>query len=255
MAKKKTKKKKIKNSKLKELLSKLKGFTLVELLAVIVILAIIMVIAVPSVVNTSKSASKKSFLEFTRKVSQEAERKYTEATTFGNLDLDLENELTFAVYTIEKDLGLKNVGDYKGVVLVGDAIDDHYNLVILYDKKYFVQNKFAGDDDYKDISLEDIVTRTTTENQFKQMVNKSVKLDSIDLKKIFAYVQARMNCGDSRINVYDGETYNLITSYKMDDPNEIRQCYTYGENKSMVYAGIAIKAELNGTLDSILVSN
>ena len=254
MAKKKTKKR-VKTSKLKELLTKIKGFTLVELLAVIVILAIIMVIAVPSVVNTSKSASKKSFLEFTRKVSQEAERKYTEATTFGKLDLDLENELTFVVYTIEKDLGLKNVGDYKGVVLVGDAIDDHYNLVILYDKKYFVQNKFAGDDDYKDISLEDIVTRTTTENQFKQMVNEPVKLDSLDMKKIFAYVQARMNCGDSRINVYDGETYNLITSYKMDDPNEIRQCYTYGENKSMVYAGIAIQDELNGTLDSILVSN
>jgi prepilin-type N-terminal cleavage/methylation domain-containing protein len=254
MAKKKIKKR-IKTSKLKELLSKIKGFTLVELLAVIVILAIIMVIAIPSVVNTSKSASKKSFLEFARKVSQEAERKYTEATTFGGLDLDLENELTFVVYTIEKDLGLKNVGDYKGIVMVGDAIDDHYNLVILYDKKYFVQNKFAGDDDYKDISLEDIVTRTTTENQFKQMVNKTVKLDSIDLKKVYAYVQARMNCGDSRNNVYDGETNNLLISYKMDDPNEIKQCYAYGENKSMVYAGIAIQAELNGTLDSILVSN
>ena len=254
MAKKKTKKR-VKTSKLKELLTKIKGFTLVELLAVIVILAIIMVIAIPSVVNTSKSASKKSFLEFARKVSQEAERKYTEATTFGKLDLDLENELTFVVYTIEEDLGLKNVGDYKGIAMVGDAIDDHFNLVILYDKKYFVQNKFAGDDDYKDISLEDIVTRTTMENQFKQMVNKSINLDSIDIKKIYAYSQARMNCGSDRINVYDGETYNLLISYKMDDPNEIKQCYAYGEKKSMVYAGIAIQAELNGTLDSLLASN
>ena len=38
-----------------------KGFTLVELLAVIVILAIIMVIAIPSVTNSSGAAKEKTF--------------------------------------------------------------------------------------------------------------------------------------------------------------------------------------------------
>lgn len=38
-----------------------KGFTLVELLAVIVVLALIMVFAVPSILTTMNSAKKKSF--------------------------------------------------------------------------------------------------------------------------------------------------------------------------------------------------
>ena len=41
-----------------------KGFTLVELLAVIVILAIIMIIAIPSVLATMSTARKKTFEEF-----------------------------------------------------------------------------------------------------------------------------------------------------------------------------------------------
>ena len=41
--------------------NKMKGFTLVELLAVIVILAIILVIAVPKIMNTIKDTTKASF--------------------------------------------------------------------------------------------------------------------------------------------------------------------------------------------------
>jgi type IV pilus assembly protein PilA len=44
-------------------MKKKKGFTLVELLAVIVILAIIMIIAIPAVLNTMQTARKKSFME------------------------------------------------------------------------------------------------------------------------------------------------------------------------------------------------
>ena len=42
-------------------MKKRNGFTLVELLAVIVILAIILVIAVPSIMNTIKDARRASF--------------------------------------------------------------------------------------------------------------------------------------------------------------------------------------------------
>jgi len=41
---------------------KINGFTLVELLAVIVILAIIMIIAIPSVLNVTEQAKQKSFI-------------------------------------------------------------------------------------------------------------------------------------------------------------------------------------------------
>ena len=48
-----------------------KGFTLVELLAVIVILAIIMIIAIPAVLETMQSARKKTFKEYAMKVTNE----------------------------------------------------------------------------------------------------------------------------------------------------------------------------------------
>ena len=51
-------------------MDKRKGFTLVELLAVIVILAIIMIIAIPSVLDTLDTARKKTFIEYVFKVYQ-----------------------------------------------------------------------------------------------------------------------------------------------------------------------------------------
>ena len=62
-----------------------KGFTLVELLAVIVILAIIMIIAIPSVLNTLEIARKKTFIEYVTKVYETGLNKYLEQITTGTL--------------------------------------------------------------------------------------------------------------------------------------------------------------------------
>ena len=51
------------------------GFTLVELLAVIVILAVIMIIAIPAVLSTMKTAKSKGFMEYLQKVSNTAQKK------------------------------------------------------------------------------------------------------------------------------------------------------------------------------------
>lgn len=53
-----------------------KGFTLVELLAVIVILGVIMVIAIPSVLETMQVAKTKSLQEYAQKVRNVGKRKY-----------------------------------------------------------------------------------------------------------------------------------------------------------------------------------
>lgn len=45
-----------------------KGFTLVELLAVIIVLALILVFAIPAVLDTSTKAQKKSFATYARRV-------------------------------------------------------------------------------------------------------------------------------------------------------------------------------------------
>ena len=60
-----------------------KGFTLVELLAVIVILAIILVIAVPKVMDTIDSARNASLESSAKMVAAQAENQYTVAQTLG----------------------------------------------------------------------------------------------------------------------------------------------------------------------------
>jgi len=60
-----------------------KGFTLVELLAVIVILAIILVIAVPKIMDTIKDATKASLESSAKMVASQVENQYTVAQTLG----------------------------------------------------------------------------------------------------------------------------------------------------------------------------
>lgn len=59
------------------------GFTLVELLAVIVILAIILVIAVPKIMNTIDDARKASLESSAKMIAAEAENQYTISQTLG----------------------------------------------------------------------------------------------------------------------------------------------------------------------------
>ena len=90
-----------------------KGFTLVELLAVIVILAIIMLIAIPAVLNTLQTARKKAFSEYVDKIVTLAEQK-----DLSNELLQTNSSSECTVYDITKDLELSSTGDYKGYILV-----------------------------------------------------------------------------------------------------------------------------------------
>ena len=64
-----------------------KGFTLVELLAVIVILAIIMLIAIPAVLSTLESARRKTFYEYADKSVGVAEKQFAEDQINGSKNL------------------------------------------------------------------------------------------------------------------------------------------------------------------------
>ena len=61
-----------------------KGFTLVELLAVIVILAVILVIAVPKITDTINSTKEASMKSSVQMVAAQAETQYSVAQTLGN---------------------------------------------------------------------------------------------------------------------------------------------------------------------------
>ena len=87
-----------------------KGFTLVELLAVIVVLAIIMIVAIPSVINAMNDARKASFKVYAQKVLNQAQMKYGTDSLLGT-------GAGKTCYTLS-DLDMKNTGNYTGRVVV-----------------------------------------------------------------------------------------------------------------------------------------
>ena len=129
-----------------------KGFTLVELLAVIVILAIIMIIAIPAVLQTMQSARQKTFKEYVTKVYTAAQNSYLSDSTLGEgasggkgisvtvtpSGDDTKNR-TCKGYDVATGLGLSSVGTYTGAVLVcpGKGTGDKINILVrLQDGNY-----------------------------------------------------------------------------------------------------------------------
>lgn len=85
-----------------------KGFTLVELLAVIVILALILILVVPQVLDVTNRAKKELFYDYSRSVQNKAVAKYIQ-------DMDDETvKSSCRVYDISTDLDLENTGDFEG---------------------------------------------------------------------------------------------------------------------------------------------
>ncbi len=103
-----------------------KGFTLVELLAVIVVLAIIMVLAIPSILDVLNRSKKESFYLYANSLHSKAVAKYTQ-------DLAIDKEKTdCAVYDIKKDLDLPDTGDFDGWVRVSRTpVSNGYKTVNL----------------------------------------------------------------------------------------------------------------------------
>ena len=105
-------------------MKKNKGFTLVELLAVIVILAIIMIIAIPAVLQTMQSARQKTFKEYVTKVYTTGQNAYLSNQTLGGnasgvkpVDVTLGGQNCIA-FDVKTGLGLSSTGSYEGAVVV-----------------------------------------------------------------------------------------------------------------------------------------
>ena len=128
-----------------------KGFTLVELLAVIVIIAIIMVLATPSVISTLTSARKKTFTEYINKIYQNAESIVLSKEMYGD-------ESSCVMYDITSDLGLDNTGDFKGYIItvLNEDEDDYRYFITLWDKNYMVYAlEYKGTDNGLDVQVYD----------------------------------------------------------------------------------------------------
>lgn len=122
-------------------MKKKNGFTLVELLAVIVVLAIIMILAIPSVLDVMNQARKKLFSMYAQKVVLNTQEQYVYDSNSGAIA-----GAGFYVYDIQKDLGYSGTGSYKGFVIVNAMdVDDVKYIIELYDDNYILHNYNIND--------------------------------------------------------------------------------------------------------------
>jgi prepilin-type N-terminal cleavage/methylation domain-containing protein len=121
-------------------MKKRNGFTLVELLAVIVVLAIIMIIAIPAVLDIMNNARRKSFALAIDKYVTAVQSKYITDANFGNL-----KGAGIYVYNIKSDLGLQSVGDNEGYIVVNATnVDDPVYVIYLHDSNYMIADYAVG---------------------------------------------------------------------------------------------------------------
>ncbi len=162
-------------------MKKNKGFTLVELLAVIVILAIIMIIAIPAVINTMQTARKKTMVEFAQKVLNRIDEIYAEKTAFGDLRLTAAEE-TIIVFDIKKDLGLSNTGNFHGMAFLSirTGLNDFNKEVSLFDNEYYLY--------YSTFDEKDLDTDCVNPNYYiKTMKESGFTLDNFPYKEMQMY--------------------------------------------------------------------
>ena len=110
-------------------MSKKRGFTLVELLAVIVILAIILIIAVPKVISIINDAKRGTFETTAKMIASTAERKKIENNILGNTD-DISCESVAKINDIDyESCSISFDGNTAKVTLLGAGKFANMNIV------------------------------------------------------------------------------------------------------------------------------
>lgn len=114
---------------------KRKGFTLVELLAVIVVLALLIVLAVPVANKVINDTKKSAFAKYVDKLYLDVINTY-EADKASNPASNYKCYL----YDIKKDLDLDNTKDFEGYVVVVPSIDKPQVYFTLHNKSYYIKH-------------------------------------------------------------------------------------------------------------------
>ena len=119
-----------------------KGFTLVELLAVIVVLAIIMIIAIPAVVESMNNARKGSFKIYAQRALGNAESTFQSEDLLGTLPTSNtdanKKKINDNCYCYSlSGVGLTSSGNFKGFVTISlDSKREATYRVTLTDNSY-----------------------------------------------------------------------------------------------------------------------
>ena len=213
-----------------------KGFTLVELLAVIAILAILVIIALPNVLKMFNDSKKNSFLTETKTIYSEVSKKYISENMKGNKltyissedDTKLEmtgRDLQYCVL-LNADGSVKSMkvsnGEWIAELPSGKKITDLKNA----DLKDGNLNDYDCYNPFRDDSWETIASNVKTGNTSKYNVGdeKEVKLKKYGTHKVrIANLKSptEEGCGTNGFSEsacgFVVEFADIITTHKMND--------------------------------------
>ena len=116
-------------------IEKKKGFTLVELLAVIVVIALLITLGAPITSNIINDAKMNTFAAYVDKIYEDVVARYESDAA---VNLDYSN--TCVVYDIEDSLGLADTGENKGYVVVYPSVNGNKYYMNIHNSQFMVSN-------------------------------------------------------------------------------------------------------------------
>ena len=201
-----------------------KGFTLVELLAVIAILALLVLVAVPNVLGMFNKAKKDTFLTEAKNIFKESASKYisdnmhnsNEGNIYCKSETDSKNPLDMDIgdtyYYIEKDSTGKTI------------------KFVAWNSSGYV-TKIVGDN----VMLNDVTNDNMTESSVKNITCNNV-LTSLDVEPKLTRTYA-ISASASYPSTYSTVTVSIDSSSTTDEFDKVRYVL-YRKNSSDVYVKV-----------------
>ena len=185
-----------------------KGFTLVELLAVIAILAILVIIAVPNIISMYNNSKKQVFLNEAQTVAVTSTRKYL---TENMYEAEQSNIYCKSKTDEKSPIELTGAKKYYYVEL---GEDGEINKLILWDDKKYIKYISDGTRDVKDLTIDEIVEQDNTDISCGNVLEKTNSIVKPDKNYVVNY-----NIGSSTNKV---EMTMIIPESSSSNLNEVK---------------------------------
>ena len=206
-------------------MKKKKGFTLVELLAVIVILAVILVIAVPQIMSVIESARKGSIESTAKLIAEGAEREYTNRKILGKDTNNIECS----------DVSSMNSNDYGTCVITFD--NRGKATVKVAGKGKFEGYTCNGNSTNMECVKGEIPGPTETDAQYFSYseVEGGVSITGYNIEGGLNVVIPSMINGKKVVAIADyAFTSNGVTPTSISNTKKVMPSYLYNDNKASV---------------------